>query len=704
MPVKLDTPSIVGIGGRLEESLRAYTDLFDFAPVGYCVLSPTESILRANLATASLLGSSPAELTGQRFGLFVDEGSRSDFSAFLEQTFSSDECRTCRVRVRRLDDSVERGHPQLWLKGRGSIHHGERCVLVALVDVTEQRQMEEARIDVARHAGEPRQAQGALETERSDLERQVAARTAEMKARYRLAEQASRAKSEFLAHMSHEIRTPLSVMLGLAQLLGQSPLDVQQQHQVRRIREAGENLLAILNDILDLSKIEAGKLIVEHQPFALDELLARLASFQGCSARAKGLSLHIHSPMPPLPVLLGDRLRLEQVLNNLVGNAIKFTDSGRVDLRVQARDTEDDTLCLRFEVKDTGIGIEPQKLAELFEPFIQADASITRCYGGTGLGLAISRHLVELMDGEIGAVSRPGQGSLFWFELPFRCVEHWEYSHAEQTLASTVTIEKLLTGRHVLVVDDNAMNQEVVEQVLSLAGATVSLANDGAQALQRLRLDPNVYQAVLMDIQMPVMDGLTATRLIRQELGLHRLPIIGLTAGVQPQERQKALDAGMNELLNKPIRLERLANAIRRWLPDPSTESTPTASPSIAPGGEPAAAFPMIPGIDREQAAEILCGNRTMFRRLLELLVTEAGDLVEHVRQDLERGRRREAAARLHNLKSQAGSVGASAIQNLAKHLEEAIDRGENDLGTALEDLDRQLRDLIEACAVWQPP
>jgi signal transduction histidine kinase/HPt (histidine-containing phosphotransfer) domain-containing protein/ActR/RegA family two-component response regulator len=683
--LELQNESLRATRNLLEQSLQRYEDLYQDAPVALLTLSEDGTIREANQSAATLLDEPRSALIGRRLGLWISEDRRPAFNALLADVQSSEH------RLRLELSLALQPRPTCWVLAEAALAKptlaGE--IRLALTDISERKALEEQlRQGEALWDREER-----LRTLNAELEARVATRTAEANA-------ANAAKSHFLAHMSHEIRTPLNVILGLAQLLEQGELNAQQQHQVRRIQEAGESLLGILDDTLDLSRIEAGKLGIAHQPFELHTLLARLESIQGRCARAKGLSLNLDIPPLPAGAILGDPLRLEQVLNNLIGNAIKFTNTGGIELRIQAREAETDSPYLHFEVEDTGIGIEPQILEDLFQPFVQADTSLTRNRGGTGLGLAISKHLVELMSGKIGAVSQPGRGSIFWFDLPFEHIERRRHNRTIPTPRTVKIAASALSGWRVLVVDDSPMNQEIVEQALDLAGAAVILADDGAQALQRLRSDPEAYQAVLMDIQMPVMDGLTATRRIRQELNLHDLPIIGLSAGVLPHERQAALEAGMNDVLNKPIRLTQMITTLLHWS-TACTEVTPPATGPIAPTDAWTETFPAIPGIDRQQAAEILCGNRTMFRNLLGLLATDGRDLMIRVRQDLDQERRQEAATRLHNLKGHAGSLGALAIQDLAKRLEEAIDRGEQDLDADLEGLNQQLRDLIEASAPW---
>ena len=378
------------------------------------------------------------------------------------------------------------------------------------------------------------------------------------------ADRANAAKSQFLAHMSHEIRTPMNAVLGLTQLLEREPLTPGQAAMIRHIGEAGDSLLRIINDILDFSKIEAGELHVDSRDFELAATLRQLDNLLGTTARRKGIELVISSADVPA-WLVGDDQRLEQILINLIGNAIKFTEQGSITLTVRPVASDAETVRLRFEVRDTGIGIDAEGLSRLFQPFSQADSSITRRFGGTGLGLAICRRLAVLMGGALGADSVPGEGSTFWVELPYGL------SAAAHQPAPAVTLQPdeppagaRLAGLRVLLVDDNRINLMVATKALQLEGASVETAGDGQQALDRLRSGPTDFDAVLMDIQMPVMDGLTATREIRRDDALSGLPVIALTAGVLPEEHQAALDAGIDDFLNKPLQLDAMTSTLRR--------------------------------------------------------------------------------------------------------------------------------------------
>lgn len=402
---------------------------------------------------------------------------------------------------------------------------------------------------------------------------------AEMRTARDEAEQASRAKSDFVSRMSHELRTPLNAILGLSQLLEQKQLSSPQSAYIQEINKAGNHLLELINQVLDLAKIEAGRLTLEHISFDVTKVVDEVASIIGGRAKNKGLEVRVAYSNELPRWIKGDPMRIRQILINLLGNALKFTESGEIGIRVK-KDNEGS--CIRFEVWDTGIGLNASEAQRLFQPFTQADESTTRKYGGTGLGLRISKELVEAMSGTIQVESVPGQGSCFWFTLPLDEASTVFDSSAliaandsviaptvaqNPAVAETLSHSPMLTHGHVLLVEDNQVNQMVASSMLNVLGISCDIANNGVEALEKLA--EHRYDLVLMDVEMPVMDGYTTTHQIRlreQQAGTPPIPIIAMTANAMSEDRANCLTRGMDEHVAKPVSITVLTEVMGRWL------------------------------------------------------------------------------------------------------------------------------------------
>ena len=423
----------------------------------------------------------------------------------------------------------------------------------------------------------------------------------------RKAEVANLAKSRFLANMSHEIRTPMNGIIGMGYLALQQELSPKVHDYLSKITYSGEALMGILNDILDFSKIEANMLTIEEVPFSPIQLFENIATLQKLAAENKGLSLTLPAPEALPPLLIGDSLRLQQVINNLINNAIKFTAEGTVVLSasIAEKDIGKARVKMLFTVQDSGIGIPPEQLGSLFEPFTQSDTSTTREYGGTGLGLSICKSLVQLMGGEISVTSTPAVGSRFsfwvWCGLGADRGEQEQLSYRQAGAtplilagggdsgarkASVYPKKGEFAGIRILLVDDNAINTQLASELLERVGVSVTTAANGREAVAKVVAAEGAFDLVLMDVQMPVMDGLTAARTIREQWDASRLPIVAMTAHAMAEERDRCLQAGMDDLLTKPVNpgaLFRLVSAMVKRQPEPAAGVAPLVEGGTLP-------------------------------------------------------------------------------------------------------------------------
>ncbi len=692
----------------LVDSEERFRNLVEQASDGFIVHTLDGRILDVNRQTCLMLGYTRQRLIGMSIFDIATERDPVQ-TRHLWQQLLPGEALTMNSVQQRSDGTRFPVEVRL-----GSLRYREQDAVLALVrDITDRRMAEEE-----------------LQRYRERLEELVAERTAEiatlntsLKQRALEAEAANLAKSVFLANMSHEIRTPMNAILGLVHLIRRDDRDPLELERVGKISEAARHLLAIINDVLDLSKIESGKLTLEERSLSLKTLISKCFALMGDAARNKGLQL-LTEIDPTLPdILRGDPMRLSQALLNLLGNAVKFTEHGSITLRVSPETASPeaaspDNLLLRFEVIDTGIGIAADVVQRLFQPFEQGDSSTTRRFGGTGLGLAITRRLAELMGGTVGVSSTPGVGSRFWFSARLQPAaqsaldallagngngngngnrngngHRIDNNQAISALDATEQAETLLRSTHrgarVLLAEDDAINQDVAVELLTSVGLNVDVAADGLQAVAMAQA--NDYAAILMDVQMPGLDGLEATRRIRKLSNHVNTPILAFTANAYGEDRAACLAAGMDDHVAKPVDPRLLYASLLHWLPGRthtgwsldhaqrgSSRNPPTAAASLSAIAALAAlpeALRRIDGLDLNLGLMRVGHRQASYLRLLRQFVLSHDNDLATLDASLAKRDWPQLHRLAHGIKGSAGTIGALAISGLASELEAATNK-----------------------------
>jgi PAS domain S-box-containing protein len=592
-------------------------------------------------------GYSLGDMVGRKPGRLL-QGPRTDQSAVARLREALDAPRSIREELLNYTKSGDEYWVELQItpvfNGQGAL---ERFISIQ-TDVTS-----------AKLAGTEQQKQ------RVALEAAVLKRTEQLAKAKNEAEAAVRARSAFVANVSHEMRTPLNAILGLARLMSATDLDERQLEYLAKINAAAGVLNRTVNDVLDFSKIEAGALELEHVPFRITSVLRNIDAVVGSLARERGLEFEIHLVGDLPEKVVGDAFRLEQVLLNLGGNAVKFTSTGGVRLVVALDSESDDSLTLRFEVHDSGVGIDPEQVARLFQPFEQADSSTARRHGGTGLGLSIVHRIVALMGGRVSVASQPGLGSSFVFTVRFDRLPA-DVPPGDPTAALPRPAAGRLLGLRALVAEDHEFNQQVMAELLEAEGADVTMVSSGIEVLEQLAEGP-LPDVLLMDVQMPGMDGIETTRLLRQNPAYSDLLVIALTADVLSEQRVSCLSAGMNDFEPKPLDLDHLCGTMARWLPDLVAGDIPAPAPEPSRGHH----------VDASVLAGVFNNDSVKVARFGQRFVETGRDTVERMRQAVAADDRPAVARLTHSFRPAAATVGALRLADMVEELERRAGIGE---------------------------
>ena len=609
---------------------RQLGHLLESAPGAVMVASDEGTVLFYNQHAKELFALPAANV----FDLYVDPAERL---ALLEALKREDRVTRDEVLMRRTDGDT------LWARvslSRGTFGGQPNVVFGWAEDITERRQ--------------------AAETMRRAKE---------------AAEASAAARSAFLANMSHEIRTPMNAIIGLAHLALQTALTVKQRDYIEKVHRAAKGLLGIINDILDFSKFDAGKLVLERADFDLRDTLDSVIALTREMASSKGLQFEFELDDDVPQWLSGDALRLNQVLTNLISNAVKFTDNGMVKVHCSAQRSNRTEVMLVFVVTDTGIGMSADQTTRIFEPFSQADETTTRRFGGTGLGLSISKRLVEAAGGTLALESRLGEGSCFRFTWP--CALAADQRSDPGPVESKIL--PVLSGLRVLLVEDNQINQLVAVELMQSVGVEVDVADNGQKALEKLHAKPDGYDLVLMDLQMPVMDGHEATRRIRADGRWSMLPVIAMTAHVMVEERQRCLEEGMNDHVGKPIEPNDLYRTLAVWGGRPEAAMVRAEGgtrPGVSMGSSETGASWLsrlavaLPALDLDAALRRVRGDQALYASLLARYVADQHDIVERFEAAMRSNEGAVAMRLAHGFKGMSATLGLTALADLAAPLE----------------------------------
>ena len=645
---------------RSEEQRSLMALIVDQSPVSVVITNPEAIISYVNPRFESLTGYSSQEAMGENPRILKTDITSPETFTEMWAKLSSGQKWSGELCNKKKDGSLywEMAHLFPVIGNNGAITH----FAAVKEDITERKQSEE-----------------------------------ELQRAKKVAEMANSAKSEFLASMSHEIRTPINAITGMAYLTLQTDLDVRQRDYVRKLLSAAESLLGIINDILDFSKIEAGKLDLESVMFDLPEVLDHVNNIIAVKAEEKGLVLDI-SLSPDVPrTLVGDPLRLRQILINLTGNAVKFTEHGQVVIAVDParRAPIPGRFILTFSVIDTGIGMDDEQIGRIFAPFSQVDSSIARRYGGTGLGLSIVKRLVDLMGGTLEVVSHPGQGSRFSFTIEFGEASEGikagavpYSSRPERQRAGLVNIK----GSRILLVEDNPINQQVACEIMHQVGMVVEVAASGREALAVLGSGCG-FDLVFMDIQLPDMDGFEITRLIRKQWSIETLPVVAMTAHALAEERENCLAAGMNGHVTKPVNPHELYESLVRWIRprDPDDKEAAVDAPDedyIFPSS--------LPGINVPMVLKRIGGNGRLLRDLLVAFSEQHQNSVAEMRLAMEAHDMEQVSRIVHNLKGVSANLGADSIYALTRAIEDALQGNHGDgLPSILDQLEQAMDGVL---------